>query len=39
LLTVEYTMAVPVLVEAIKEQQMLIEKLENRIKALENNSK
>jgi hypothetical protein len=35
LLTVEYTMAVPVLVEAIKEQQEIIKKLEERIKALE----
>lgn len=34
--TLSYTLLVPVLVEAIKEQQSIIEKLEKRIAALEN---
>jgi len=35
--TLSYTLIVPVLVEAMKEQQAIIEKLEKRIEALENN--
>lgn len=34
--TLSYTLLVPVLVEAIKEQQSIIEQLEKRIEALEN---
>jgi hypothetical protein len=34
--TLSYTLIVPVLVEAMKEQQAIIEKLEKRIEALEN---
>jgi hypothetical protein len=35
-LNVDYVMVVPVLVKAIQQQQELIEKLESRIKLLEN---
>ena len=34
--TVNYTGLIPVLLEAVKEQQAIIEKLEKRIEALEN---
>ena len=34
--SLSYTLLVPVLVEALKEQQTIIEQLEKRIEALEN---
>ena len=35
-LTVDYTKLVPLLIEAVKEQQATIEALETRVQALEN---